>query len=272
MKRAFTLLELIMAVTLTGVMTAVSIATFRAVTNGWRVSREYADRMERTDFAIDQLMSALKCAYYPHNGSQDDNYGFVLTDNGDGDSIRDSDVIEWTKLGSALIGTEATGDTVHRIQLRVLEEGDGDWGEKIERTGLYARIRPLAKVIPESSSTKDEDEYTFNNEELYRPMLIAADVDGFNCRVMTEPPADDNDGKQDKDAWEDEFSKSNSLPYKVQLTLYIDKEEDQEYRSRRKRVPLLRTIRMPAYEQSQDGAGLPGEETKGAKGKEGTAK
>ena len=63
MKRGFTLLELIMAVTLLGVMTAVTFATFRAVTNGWRVSREYLDRLERTDYALDQLVSGLKCAY-----------------------------------------------------------------------------------------------------------------------------------------------------------------------------------------------------------------
>lgn len=255
MRRGFTLLELIMAITLLGVMTAVTFATFRAVTNGWRVSREYLDRLERTDYALDQLVSGLKCAYYPHGGKQDYAYGFQLQDNGDGDNPRDSDVIEWTKKGSAMVGNSSAGDTIHRIQVMVLEEGDSKWGEKIERTGLYARVKPLSTVIPESSG-RDDEEFDFSNRELYRPVLIAAGVDGFNCRVLAKEPDGSDARKQDKDDFEDEFSTSNSLPYKVQLTFFMDK-EDPEYASRRTRIPLMRIVRMPAYEQSQDGAELP---------------
>lgn len=257
MRKAFTLLELILAVTLVGVMTAVATLTFRAVTNGWRVSREYMDRLERTDYAIDQLVSGLKCCYYPHTGSQNGEYGFFLTDNGDGDSPRDSDTIEWTKLGSAMVGSSARGDTVHRIQVMVLEEGNDDWGERVERTGLYARVMPHAKVI--TDETEDEKEFTFASDEYYRPILIAKDVEGFNCRVMKKAP-EGGDQKVDKSDWEDEFPESNSVPYKVQLTFYIEK-EDPEYRSQKKRIPLLRSITLPVHEQSLDGAALPGDET-----------
>ena len=48
------------------------------------------------------------------------------------------------------------------------------------------------------------------------------------------------------------------MPYKVQLTFFIEK-EDPEYRSRKIRIPILRTVRMPLYEQSKDGAKLPSE-------------
>ena len=83
-------------------------------------------------------------------------------------------------------------------------------------------------------------------------------MDGFNCRVLKEPPQQDSRGKEDKSEWEDEFAESNAVPYKVQLTFYIEK-EDPEYRSRKIRIPLLRTVRMPVYEQSKDGAALPGD-------------
>lgn len=258
-RTAFTLVELTLAVVLLGVMTTISILTFRAVTNGWRVSREYMDRLERTDYALDQLVSALKCAYYPHSGSQDGEYGFMLIDNGDGDSPRKSDTIEWSKKGTALIGSDSSGDAVHRVQLMVLEKGSDDWGVKIERTGLYARVKPHAKVMIEGGSTKDEKDFSFESDERYFPMLVAGDVDGFSCRVLKEPPSDDNGGKQDKSDWEDEFAESNAVPYKVQLTFFIEK-EDPEYRSRKIRIPILRTVRMPLYEQSLDGAKLPGGE------------
>lgn len=257
MRRGFTMLELLMAVMLLGMMSVVSIVTYRAVTNGWRVSREYMDTLQRTDYALDQLVSGLKCAYYPHFGEQSYDYGFVLTDNGDGDSPRESDVIEWTKKGPALVGDSASGDATHRIQVRVLEEGDSSWGERIEKTGLYARVKPMAKVIVESTSIRSADEFSFANDELYRPVLIAKDVDGFNCRVQEKEPEDSEKGKkEDKETFEDEFSASNAVPYKVQLTFFVQK-EDPEYASRRQRVPLMRIVRMPVHEQSLDGATLP---------------
>ena len=125
-------------------------------------------------------------------------------------------------------------------------------------TGLYARVKPHAKVMIEDGSTKDEKDFGFESDERYFPMLVAGDVDGFNCRVLKEPPQNDTRGKEDKSEWEDEFAESNAVPYKVQLTFYIEK-EDPEYRSRKIRIPLLRTVRMPVYEQSKDGAALPGE-------------
>lgn len=268
------MIELLLAVMLLGVMMTISIVTYRAITTGWRVSRDYVDRLERTDYALDQLVSGLKCAFYPHAGEQNYDYGFQLTDNGDGKDPDDSDVIEWTKKGSALIGGSASGDAVHRIQVRILEEGDSDWGERIERTGLYARVKPMAKVMPSESSHTEEDEFTFANDELYRPVLIAKDVEGFNCRVQaTEPEDTDAKGREDKDAYEDEFTASNSLPYKVQLTFYVLK-EDPEYASRKQRVPIIRVVRLPVHEQSLDGAALPSEDKPGknSKGKEGKKK
>jgi len=274
MHRAFTMLELLLAVVLLGVMMTVSVVSYRAITTGWRVSRDYVDRLERTDYAIDQLVSGLKCAFYPHAGEQNADYGFQLTNNGDGEDPDDSDVIEWTKKGPALIGGSATGDAVHRIQVRVLEEGDSDWGERIERTGLYARVKPMAKVMPSSTSSTEEDEFTFANDELYRPILIAKDIEGFNCRVQEkQPETKDSKGREDKDAYEDEFASSNAIPYKVQLTFYVLK-EDPDYASRKQRVPIVRVVRLPVHEQSLDGAALPSDEKDGKSsgGKEGKKK
>jgi prepilin-type N-terminal cleavage/methylation domain-containing protein len=259
-KKAFTLLELMLAVVLLGVMTTISILTFRAVTNGWRVSRDYMDRLERTDYSLDQLVSALKSSYYPHSGSQNGEYGFVLTDGGDGSSPEDSDQIEWSKQGSALVGSDSSSDAVHRLQLMVLEEGSDDWGVRIERTGLYVRVKPHAKVIISEDSTKEEKDFGFESDEHYRPILVASDIDGFDCRVLKDPPKTDNSSSGDSD-WEDEFSESNAVPYKVQLTFYIEK-EDPQYRSQKTRIPILRTVRIPVYEQSKDGATLPGSDKK----------
>lgn len=263
--RAFTLLELLMAVMLLGMMSVISIVTYRSVVNGWRVSREYMDRLERTDFALDQLVSGLRCTYYPHNGEQSYEYGFQLEDRGDGENPRDSDIITWTKKGPALIGASASADALHRIELRVLEKGDSTWGARIEQTGLYARVKPMATVMKTSSSRRDEDEYDFKNEELYRPMLVAKDVDGFDCKVQPTVPQDGGDKKEeDASAFEDKFDASNAVPYKVQLTFYMPK-EDPEYASRKTRIPLIRIVPLPIHKQSLDGAAVPGADDKNKK-------
>ena len=262
------MIELLLAVMLVGVVTAISMMTFRAVTRGWQASTDYVDRLEHTDYAIDQLVSALKCAYYPHNGSTDGQHGFMLTNNGDGETERQSDMIEWSKLGSALIGSRSSvQDGVHRVQLRVLEEGDNDWNEHIERTGLYARVKPVAEMI--AKKTGAADSLGFDNEEFYQPVLVADGVVGFDCKVLKEKPESGNatqKGNIDVSDFEDEYAESNSVPYKVQLTMYVEK-KDANFLSRTRRMPIIRIIELPIHDQSKDGKEPPGASEKSSSSK-----
>jgi len=260
-KRGFTMIEMLLATVLVGVLTAFSIMTFRSVSHGWQVSADYLDKMQRTDYALNQVVSGLRSMYYPHDGSQNAKYGFVLVDNGDGQDPRRSDVIEWSKLGSALVGTKSDkADSVHRVQVMVLEEGDDDYAEPIQKTGLYARIMRDSAL----GEDRDEDDVdlTFGNAELYQPILIADGVIGFNCRVLkTAEEAESaasgaKDVKNDTKKFEDEFAESNSVPYKVELTFQIEKPDD-NFRSQTKRAPLVRIVRIPIHEQSLDGAAPP---------------
>lgn len=266
-RRGFTMIEMLLATLLVGVLTTFSILTFRAVSHGWQVSADYLDKMQRTDYALNQVMSGLRSMYYPHDGSQNEKYGFVLVNKGDGEDPRRSDVIEWSKLGSAIVGTKNDkADSVHRVQVMVLEEGDNDYAEPIQKTGLYARIMRDSAL----GEDKDEDDtdLTFSNEELYQPLLVADGVTGFNCRVLKK--AEDaeasgaKDNESDKKKFEDEFAESNSVPYKVELTFYIEKPDD-TFRSQTTRAPLVRIVRIPIHEQSLDGAAPPTSESKDKK-------
>lgn len=273
MKRSgFTLIEMLLASLLIGVLTTFSIMTFRSVSNAWQVSTDYLDKMQRTDYALDQVISGLRSMYYPHDGSQNDKYGFILHNNGDGEDPDRSDVIEWSKLGSAIVGTKNDiGDSVHRIQIMVLEEGDDDYLEPIQKTGLYARMMRDSALGDDTD--EDETDLTFGNLELYQPVLVADGVTGFNCRVLKEKAdlADEAvaEVKNDRREFEDEFTESNSVPYKVELTFHIEK-PDETFRSQTKRAPMVRIVRIPIHEQSLDGAAPPGsakDEGKKEKGK-----
>ncbi|MBR2839030.1 MAG: hypothetical protein IKE55_09620 [Kiritimatiellae bacterium] len=266
------MIELLLATILLGVVTALSALTFQAVSRGWQVSADYMDKMQRTDYALNQVISGLRSMYYPHDGKQDDRYGFQLEDNGDGDSPRNSDVITWSKTGPAIVGTKnAIADTVHRVQVMVLEEGDSNYQEPIQKTGLYARLCGDAALIPktgEGDGTTDDTDYSFANMDLYQPLLIADGVVGFNCRVLKKKEDSEGgagkEGENDKQQFEDEFAESNSVPYKVELTFQIEKADD-TFRSQTKRAPMVRIVRIPIHEQSLDGVQPPADAGKGDK-------
>jgi len=257
MRRAFTLLEIICAVVLVGVITTLAIATSSAVSRGWEISTDYIDKMQRTDYALNQIVSALRSMYYPNAGTQSYDHGFVLTDNGNGETPDDSDVLEWSRLAS--IGSrEKTASTVHRLQVMVLEEGNSDYGNrKIETTGLYMRRCPDKALLPKDDSS--DEGYGFDNDDLYEPMLVADGIVGMNCRVLKDPPESSSaNASYEKDDFEDEWESSNSVPYKVELTFHIADPEGRSYRSNT--APVMRIVRIPIYEQSKDGAPPPSQE------------
>lgn len=263
MRRGFTMIELLCAVMMVGIITTFAVMTFNSVTRSWQVSTDYMDKMQRTDFALNQVISALRSMYYPHDGKQDYNYGFVLTDNGDGDDPDSSDTIEWSKTGTAIVGNKsAVADTVHRVQVMVLEEGNHRWKDEIQVTGLYARQCPDVVLRPKEGKNGDEVDYSFENDEMYQPVLIADGIVGFNCRVLKTAEDAKQDGENDKRAFEDEFEASNAVPYKVELTFRIADPEGRSYRSNT--APVMRIVRIPIHEQSLDGALTPDEDEKAA--------
>lgn len=267
----FTLVELLLATMLAGVVTALSALTFQSVSRGWQVSADYLDKTQRADYALEQVISGLRSAYYPRSGSQSADYGFVLENRGDGSRPDRSDVISWTKTGPAIVGNRSElADTVHRVQVMVLEEGEDGYAQPIQRTGLYARLCRDAALVPKDGS--DGADYTFANADLYQPLLVADGVTGFNCRVLAT--ADEASGssssakgeaKLEKRDFEDEFASSNSLPYKVELTFFVEKADD-TFRSRRDRAPIVRIVRIPLHEQSLDGAVTPDDAADGKGG------
>ena len=269
MRRGFTLVEVLTATLILGIVTALSVMTFQAVSKSWQGSCEYLDKLQRTDFALAQVTSALRSMYYPHDGSQDNRYGFTLIDNGDGEDPDDSDVIEWSKIGKAIVGNKSkAADTVHRVQLMVLEEGNSDYRDAngravpIKVTGLYARVCPDVALRPKEGDGDKEVDYSFGNDEMYQPLLISDGICGFNCRVLKEKGKGTEGGENDRREFEDEFDnpQSNAVPYKVELTFNLVGEDGRSYR--RGAAPIVRIVRIPIHEQSLDGNAPPGQEQK----------
>ena len=275
------MIEMLLATMLVGVLTTLSILTFQAVTHGWQASTDYLDKMQRTDYALNQLIIALRSAYWPEegdggsgkssettkgggtgDGKERNQYGFYDPYDREGDRPSDSDIIEWTKKGSALIGSEnAMADTVHRVRVMILEEGDTEDGdddkfekfkfrEAMKKTGLYAR----AFVDPALASDTGEKD---DAHDFYpQPTLVADGVVGFRCRTIKDPPSKTNDKSRkkggydkDSDAVQDVFE-DKGFPYAVELTLFIEKRDD-EFFSQKEKSTVVRVVKIPICESSQ---------------------
>ena len=285
MRKAFTLIELLLATMLVGVLTTLSILTFQAVTHGWQASTDYLDKMQRTDYALNQLIIGLRSAYWPENGGESgsgrssettkgggtgdgkdrNQYGFYDPYEREGERPSDSDIVEWTKKGSALIGSEnAMADSVHRVRVMILEEGDTEDGdddkferfkfrEAVKKTGLYARAFVDPALASDTSEKDDAHDY------YPQPTLVADGVVGFRCRTIKEPPSKTNNKSRkkggydkDSDAVQDKYEDAG-FPYAVELTLFMEKRDD-DFFSQKEKATVVRVIRIPVYEHSQGGS------------------
>ena len=123
MRRGFTMIEMLLATVLVGVLTTFSVLTFRSVSHGWQVSTDYLDKMQRTDYALNQVVSGLRSMYYPHDGSQNGKYGFINTS---GDAVV-SLSYDYAAIDTVTVYADANdAEGTQKPIIYVLR--DGDWG------------------------------------------------------------------------------------------------------------------------------------------------
>ena len=234
MKRAgFTMIEMLAAILILSVMTIITGVTFTSVINSWKKATVVAERMQTADYALNQIVAGLRSAYYPADGNQKEEWGFMLLDNGEGESVSESDTVEWTKLGNAIIGDKSTmGETSHRVRMWVEESR-----EKDEPGGLWVRVWNPDLFVQDDNSRFDEDEF---GEEF----LLVEDVIGFDCQVQKDAKEVESDGKP---KWEETWDASNSIPYRVKITFRMKPPEKGD-----DPLPILRVVEIPVSGLSQN--------------------
>jgi len=230
-RSGFTLLELMMAIMILAVMMVISFFCFDAVVQSWNAGMEMSDAMSQADYVMNQIESGLRSAYYSTSVQNADERGFQFKDGGDGPEARDS--IAWMKEGRAFVGNlkaidgkAEIADMPHRVMLYVEDEGKEGGG------GLMAKAW--------SSDFQPDD---FDVEEDVKAFLVSPRVMGMDCKVLKKPP----EANAKEIEWEDEWTSSNALPYKVSVTLYLRpiKERDDP-------VAVTRDIELPVWDVSQN--------------------
>lgn len=209
---AFTMLELMLAVSIMAVVATVTYASFSAVTLAWKKGTRLSDNMSHGDFVIEQLAMGLRSAYYPDKPGSS-LYGFWLDDEGSGAGA--SDRISWVKVGSSLVGSEwQSAGAPHRVRFFT--------GDSYSAGGAQVTMWPLLG-LPDD----------FDPDEL-EPTLLSSRVVGFDCRCANEFL---DDSEPD---WLDEWKETNRIPRLVEITLYLEPLDDGD-----EPVEVKRLIQIP---------------------------
>lgn len=195
--RGFTLLELLIAMALMVIALTIATMSFATVTKAWQRGVALSDSVNHGDFVMDQLVAAIRSAYFPNAKVDSPLYGFRLDDEGDGARARDS--FSWVKLGSALVPEDAPyANAPHRVRISIEENDDRD--------------RRLALAVRGWRAYGEPEDFTYEDVE---PVFLTTRVIGLNCRIATNMVNDEVD-------WKSDWEPTNRIPAAVELTLYLE--------------------------------------------------
>lgn len=213
----FTLLELLLAVSILSIVAALTYATFGTVVTAWKRGMALSDDLHHGDYVIEQLAMGLRSAYRVDAGGKQSDYGFVLEN--EGNSAYSSDVISWVKIGSSLVGKDATfAGSPHRVKFSVDDDEEGHRGASVRAWRLIG--------LPDDFDPEEEEAAVLS------PMIT-----GFDCRVADTMEDEELD-------WDDEWDDTNRIPPFLQITLYLqplDEEQDP--------IEIKRIVTIPVVTQ-----------------------
>lgn len=216
LKRGFTLLEVMIAIVILAIVSTVAFQVFSSTLFGWKRGIEVADGLTHGNFAIGQLVSALDSTIYFFNARRV--YAFrVEKDNTLGIP---TDTISFVTASGAFMPPDSPYSRgPHRLRLSVDIDEYGD-------PALFALPMP---------AVADEEE--FEDEYDAEPMVVARGVSGLEI-LFWDADAED---------WTEEWEPENSVPERIEVTLYIaaiDKHEE----------PMLftRVIDIPVYDSVKE--------------------
>ena len=246
-KSAFTLIELILSISLLATITVTAYLCLSTATRSWRVGVDAADAINHGDYIMEQILMGLRSAYYPDVNAVDGSagqYGMQLINDGDEEQAHDS--LTWVKLGSALVGADAeVANTPHKVVLSVVGKGESA-DEALAEGGLVLKSWRMS-ALPEDFDPEDEN---FVKPLLLMPGVVALDFRIFNPKDNLEegklPGVEeessfelDDEKKWIDDDWTGDYT--NRLPYAVEATLYLEPPDDRSDPIKVQRVTTLPT-------------------------------
>lgn len=199
-EEGFTLLELLLALSLLSVISVVTYLSFSTALRAWRKGTAMTDNLHHGDYVMEQLIMGLRSLYYPDTGGRDvPMYGFWHEDSGTDEYS--SDVISWVKMGTSLVGGDCPfALSPHRVKFFVELNSD-------EQSVVAVKAWQLLG--------QSED---FDPGEL-EPFHISRKIVGFDCKAAYRVVDDEIE-------WLEEWEETNRVPTALELTLYLEPSEE----------------------------------------------
>ncbi len=210
-RSGFTLLEVMVAIVILVVVMSIAFEVFSATLRGWKRGTEVADGIKHGDFAMNELVSALDSTIYFFNPRKV--YAFLVEK--DSTLGIPSDRISFVTASSAFMPPYSPYEKgPHRLKLFIdIDDTDAP--------ALYALPMP-AVADPE----------TFEEDYTTEPILVSRSISGLEILFW------------DKNAeeWTEEWEADNSIPERIQVTLYVTSADPTE-------EPILftRVIEIPVF-------------------------
>lgn len=192
-RSAFTLLELLVALSILVTAFVIIWSTFSAGVNAWQRGGDLLDGLRHGDFVAEQLVSALRSAAF--FSTAPDKYGFRLEN---GSLLYPADKISWVTSSTAFIPPDSPyGKGLHRLVFTIENNDDGN---------PAVAIRAMPHLLDE----EDAEDFDMT------PWFVSSEIKGFKCRVYNF----------EEETWQTEWEDTNSIPRLVEITLYMDPVEE----------------------------------------------
>jgi prepilin-type N-terminal cleavage/methylation domain-containing protein len=213
----FTLLELIVAIVILVIAMSIAFEAFTGTIRGWKRGTEVADGIKHGDFAMSQLASALNSMLYFSNPRK--TYAFKLEKDTASTGLP-GDIVSFVTANKAFMPADSPyAKGPHRIRLFV---DDDEYGNP----ALFALAMPAIA-----------DEAEFEDEFDAEPLLVSRTISGMEIMLW------DN---QNED-WTDEWEKDNSVPERLEISVYISSRDKNE-----EPIVFRRVLEIPVFESLQD--------------------
>ena len=211
LKAAFTLLELLVAITILVIALSIAFQAFNGTVRGWRRGMEVMEGIQHGDFAMRQVKAALNSTIYFYNNRK--TYAFTFEKDASGGLPADS-ISFVTSSGAMMPYDSPFASGPHRLNLFIDEE-EGE-------PALFASAMP---AVP----NPEDEESEFDAE----PILVTREVQGLEILVWDD---------EDED-WTEEWEPENSVPERIMITVFVASEDEDE-----EPIPFTRVLNIPVAE------------------------
>ena len=209
----FTLLEVLVALTVLVTVMAIVGASLVTTINGWDRGQRALEGLRRGEHVMDQLANALRSSSGGGASTKQGIYSFQINNTDDNPP---AGTMSWVTSSAAFLPPRSPlAYGLHRISLGI---------EQIDQR------RPALVVRSWPYLVTDQDQIA-----AVEPGFIAPEISGLACRVYDYTVQD----------WQTEWTSSNALPALVELTVFVNNNTNDNSTATAEPLILQRIIEMP---------------------------